>query len=79
MSSSGMWRCVGLVLSDVSEEDIASIFRVEKSASKEPVRAGGCSLQYHTKSTQPHIPEDDILHSDRCESLKSYIVILVFG
>jgi hypothetical protein len=35
-----MWHCVGLV----SEERIASIFRVEKSASEEPVRAGGCSI-----------------------------------
>jgi hypothetical protein len=33
MPSSGMWRRVDLVWSDVSEERIASIFRVEKSAS----------------------------------------------
>jgi hypothetical protein len=37
--SSGMWRCADIVLTDVSEERIASIFRVEerrrKSASKE--------------------------------------------
>jgi hypothetical protein len=31
MSSSGMWHCVDPGLSDVSEERIASIFRVEKS------------------------------------------------
>jgi hypothetical protein len=31
-----MWRCVDLALTDVSEEHIASIFRVEKSASGEP-------------------------------------------
>jgi hypothetical protein len=37
MPFSGMWRLVDPVkLSDVSEERIASIFRVEKSASKEP-------------------------------------------
>jgi hypothetical protein len=36
MSSSGMWRCVDLVSTDVSEECIASIFRVEKSASGVP-------------------------------------------
>jgi hypothetical protein len=35
---------VVLVLTDVSEERIASIFRVEKSASEEPVRAGGCMV-----------------------------------
>jgi hypothetical protein len=28
-----------------------------------------------TRSTQRHIPEDDILHSHRCESLKSYKII----
>jgi hypothetical protein len=30
MPSSGMWRCVHLVWTDVSEERIGSIFRVEK-------------------------------------------------
>jgi hypothetical protein len=49
MSSSGMLRGVDPELTDVSEERIASIFRVEKSASGEPASAGG------------HIPEDDIL------------------
>jgi hypothetical protein len=57
-----MWRCVGLVLTDFSEERIASIFRVAKFAIEALALAGGCS----------HIPEDDILHSHRCESLKSY-------
>jgi hypothetical protein len=37
-----MWRRVDLVWTDVSEERIASIFRVEKSASQEPAWAGGC-------------------------------------
>jgi hypothetical protein len=37
-----MWRRVDLVWTDVSEERIASIFRVEKSTSKEPAWAGGC-------------------------------------
>jgi hypothetical protein len=31
-----MWRRVDLVWTDVSEERIASILRVEKSASEEP-------------------------------------------
>jgi hypothetical protein len=31
-----MWRRVDLVWTDVSEERIASMFRVEKSASEEP-------------------------------------------
>jgi hypothetical protein len=43
-----MWRRVYVVLTDVSEERIASIFRVEekirKSASEETVRAGASRL-----------------------------------
>jgi hypothetical protein len=37
MPSSGMWRRVDLVWTDVSEERIAPTFRVEQSASEEPV------------------------------------------
>jgi hypothetical protein len=59
MPSSGKWRYVELVWTDVLEERIASISRVQKSASEEPAW-GGCS----------HIPQDDILHSHRCENLK---------
>jgi hypothetical protein len=43
-----MWRRVDLVWTDVSEEHIASIFRVEKSASEEPALAGGCCLESDT-------------------------------
>jgi predicted transcriptional regulator len=43
-----MWRRVDVVLTDVSEERIASIFKVEgeirKSASEETVRAGASRL-----------------------------------
>jgi hypothetical protein len=42
-----MLRCVDLLWTDVSEESIASIFRVEKSASKEPAWGGGCRLHSH--------------------------------
>jgi predicted transcriptional regulator len=46
--SSGMWRRVDVVLTDVSEERISSIFRVEgkirKSASEKTVRAGASRL-----------------------------------
>jgi hypothetical protein len=38
-----MWCRVDLVWTDVSEERIAFIFRVEKSTSEEPAWAGGCS------------------------------------
>jgi hypothetical protein len=52
-----LWRREDLVdRTDVSEERIASIFRVEKSASEEPAWTGGC-----TRSTRRHIPEDGIL------------------
>jgi hypothetical protein len=44
MPSSRMWRRVDLVWNDVSEELMATIFSVEKSASEEPAWASGCRL-----------------------------------
>jgi hypothetical protein len=41
-----MWQHVDLVWTDVSEERIAYIFSVEKSASEVPVWAGGCKLSW---------------------------------
>ena len=56
-----MGHRVDVVLTDVSEERIASIFRVEgkirKSVREETVRTG--------TTTQCHIPEDCFLHSHR--------------
>jgi hypothetical protein len=46
-----MWRCVDLALTDVLEECVASIFRVEKSASGEPASAGGCRLSHQSEIT----------------------------
>jgi hypothetical protein len=46
-----MWRRVDLVRTHVSEERIASIFRVEKSASKEPVWAGCLQPPGHVGSS----------------------------
>jgi hypothetical protein len=46
-----MWRRVDLVWTDVLEVCIASIFRVEKSASEEPARADGCRLERADFST----------------------------
>jgi hypothetical protein len=61
MLSYSVWYHIDLVWTDVSETRIASIFRVEKSASEEPAWAGGCS----------------ILYSHRRENLKSYTNISV--
>jgi hypothetical protein len=84
MSSSGMWRRVDLVRIDVSEGRIASIFRVEKI--RERAHAGSSLADFstlkmevirpsetsvRTRSTRRHIAEDSILHSHRCENLKS--------
>jgi hypothetical protein len=45
MPSSGVWRRVDMVdWTDVSDDRIASIFRVEKSASEEPAWAGTCRI-----------------------------------
>jgi hypothetical protein len=46
-----MWRCVGLVLTDVSEELIASIFRVAKFACEALALAGGCRLSHQWEIT----------------------------
>jgi hypothetical protein len=43
-----MWRRVVLVWTDVSEERIASVFRVDKSAKEEPAWAGDCRLSSRT-------------------------------
>jgi hypothetical protein len=80
---SGMWRCVDPGLTDVSEDRIAPIFRIEKSASGSPlvdfstlqmeaIRSSETSV--NPGSIQHHIPDDDILHSHHCENLKSYIM-----
>jgi hypothetical protein len=67
MPSSGVRRRVDVVdWTDVSEDRIVSIFRVEKFASEEPA-----SVQ-STRYTRRHTPEDGILHSHRRENLKSY-------
>jgi hypothetical protein len=49
--SSGMWCCVDLALPNISEEHVASIFRVEKSVSREPVSAGGSRLSHQSETT----------------------------
>jgi hypothetical protein len=69
MPSSGMWRSVSLLQTDVSEERVASIFYPED---------GGETLVYN-KPTRRQFPEHGILHSHCLENVKSYkLQLLVF-
>jgi hypothetical protein len=69
-----MWRCVDLVWTNVSEERIASIFRVENPRVRDQREkvAADCS----TRFKRHNIPEDGILHSHRRENLKSYMDLI---
>jgi hypothetical protein len=74
MPSSGMWGRVAILLTDVSEERIASIFRVlslqlpaltlvhrlwnSYTLNMEAIRSSETSV--NKLSTRRHIPEDDI-------------------
>jgi hypothetical protein len=66
-----MWRSVHLVWTDVSEERITYIFRVEKSANEKPAWAGACrpcvnwrfgGTSVHIRYIRHHNPEDGILY-----------------
>jgi hypothetical protein len=50
--SSGMWHREDLVWTNVSEERISSIFRVEKSTSEESAWAGGCNPRHDEAGPQ---------------------------
>jgi hypothetical protein len=63
MSSSGMWRVVGFVRIGVSEEQVASIFRVEGVSELRTALAATSRTSVLTRATRRHIPEDGILHS----------------
>jgi hypothetical protein len=58
------------VSTDVSEEHILSIFRVEEISSARNQQASRWLAAQQT--TRRHIPEEDTLHNHRCEKLKSY-------
>jgi hypothetical protein len=77
VSYSGIWRrVVRSVGPDVSEELIAFISGVEEIGSANQ-RASRWQTSGPTKrTTRRHIPEDDTLHNQHCENLKSYNRVL---
>jgi hypothetical protein len=78
VSSSGIWcRVVRWVTTDVSEEYIASILRVERIGSAKPACKQVATSVVTQRTTRRHIPENDTLHNHRCENLKLYIIILL--
>jgi hypothetical protein len=78
IKSSGMWRSVYLVWTYVSEEPIASIFRIEKSASEEPTWADCSHLLTLILSYQLYTaPHPRIRHFSKfCTSLTPYWIDL---
>jgi hypothetical protein len=72
---------VALVRTDVSEEHVASIIRVERINERgttmmmEVTRFSEMSVL--TRATERHIPEDGILHSHCNENLESFNIFLV--
>jgi hypothetical protein len=68
VSCSGIWpRVVGWVAPDVSEELIASIFRVEE------IGSANRNVGWNSTDYTAHIPEYDTLQNYSRENLKSYV------
>jgi hypothetical protein len=84
MVSSGLLRRVALVRTDVLEESGASFIRVTKIGelgTTQPIfvtlmkeAPDSSEMSVLTRATWRNNPEDTILHSHRCEKLKSYII-----
>jgi hypothetical protein len=78
-SSSGMLRSVAFVITDFSEEHLASIIRVTTIGVVGIMLTENSSqstLRRNTRATRRNIPEGGILHSHRRENLRSYIIKL---
>jgi hypothetical protein len=74
MVSSGMLCCVALVRTDILEELSASFIGVTRIGELETTLAVTSNQRTLRRVTWHNIPEDGILHSHRCENLKSYIL-----
>jgi hypothetical protein len=61
------------VKSDVTEECVVSIIRVERISDLETLAL----TLVLTRATQSHIPEDGILHSDGRENIKSHVILFL--
>jgi hypothetical protein len=73
------------VSTDVSEEHIAWIFKVEEYATQETSETLKmekiCSSEMSggfQRATRRYIPEDNTLHNHRCENLKSFTYSILF-
>jgi hypothetical protein len=76
IASSGTLRRVALVRTDVSEELSASIIRVTRIGELRTLMMEALSsseTSVLTRVTLRNTPEDAILHSHRCENLKSFM------
>jgi hypothetical protein len=70
-----IWRVAANILNKQSRT-AGSPLADSSTLKMEAIRSSETSV--NARSTQRHIPEDDILHSHRCESLKSYKVNQVY-
>jgi hypothetical protein len=88
--SSGMFRHVCLLRTDVSELRIVSILSVAKKSVSSSLSGSRFSSAlrketthssdpFLTRPTRPNIPENNILHSRRCENFKSPIVLTAWA
>jgi hypothetical protein len=90
MASSGMLRRVAVVRTDVSEQLSDSVFLrsvrgllvTANVVPSSPILVtlmmqalSSYETSVLTTATRRNIPEDDVLHSDRRENLKSYIAL----
>jgi hypothetical protein len=71
-----IFRDVALCRSCVNRR-FGGTYRVHLQGRKIRERRTSAGRWLQTKPTQRHIPEDDILHSHSCESLKSYKITLL--